>query len=500
MLRLALLVLLLASGAMPPGAALAQVPASAGALLERLDAASDLTDTAEREAALDAIWDALREADRIPFASGDSAVFLWRGAATGVAVAGDHTGWDPSRAPLARIGQGDIWARVERFPPEARLDYKLVLNGSTWVLDPHNPNRQWSGFGPNSELRMPLWRPAPETEIAPGVARGQMSAPVRVNSAAYGADVVYRVYTPAGYDRLADLPVVYATDGHEYADDRLGALRIVLDNLVATREVEPAIVVFIDPRLDGQNRRQAQYVQNQGFAAFVATELVPAIDAQYRTRADRDGRVILGTSLGGLFAAYLGVRHPETFGRLAIQSPAFWAGANPHWWTGPSIYDTVQASGAEWTVHMTTGTINDTEDGARRMRGVMEARGLELTYREVPEGHSWGNWRALLPDALRTLLPARGATPTEPPPGAAPRRFGIFPNPARAFATFEVAGVRAPTRIVCTDSLGREALAVTARGEAHAVRVPLAALAPGVYACTAGAGGSRVSKSLTVAR
>ena len=74
------------------------------------------------------------------------------------------------------------------------------------------------------------------------------------------------------------------------------------DNLVADGRVEPCVVVFVDPRWAGQNRRQQQYVQNPGFAAFVAEELVPTIDAAYRTRPDRESRVILGTSLGGVFA------------------------------------------------------------------------------------------------------------------------------------------------------------------------------------------------------
>ena len=492
--------LLAALLALASGAA-AQPFESAGALLDSLDAASSIADADARDAALDAIWTDLRAAGQIPFAAGDSAVFLWRGVAGQVAVAGDHTGWTPARSPLTRIGQGDVWARAERFPPASRLDYKLVLNGSNWILDPANPQQQWSGFGPNSELRMPEWVFPDETEIRPGAARGSLSAPLTMQSAAYGAPVVYRVYTPAAYDRLANLPVIYVTDGHEYADDRLGALRVVLDNLVASGEAEPAIVVFIDPRYNGQNRRQAQYVQNEGFAAFVATELVPAIDAEYRTRADRDGRVILGTSLGGLFSASLGVQHPEVFGRIAIQSPAFWAGANPEWWTGPTIYEMVQASGAEWAVHMVTGTINDTEDGARRMRDVMQARGLDLTYAEVPEGHSWGNWRANLDDMLRTLLPAPGATVGDGAPEAPALRLGLFPNPARAHVTFEVAGADRPTEVVCADSLGREALrvATASRAEAHAVRVPLAALAPGIYVCTAGAGDARVTRTLTVA-
>lgn len=474
---------------------------SAGALLDSLDAASNLISSTEREAALDAIWADLRAADAIPFASGDSAVFLWRGAAASVRVAGDHTGWSPDQAPLARIGSGDVWARLERFPPAARLDYKLVVSGN-WILDPNNPNQQWSGFGPNSELRMPEWVFPEETEIGADIARGHLSAPITVQSTLYGAPVVYRVYTPARYEMLANLPVIYVTDGHEYADDRLGALRIVLDNLVARGEAEPAIVVFIDPRWQSANRRQDQYVQNPEFAAFIATELVPEIDRTHRTRADREARVILGTSLGGLFSAYLGVQHPDVFGRLAIQSPAFWASESPQWWTGPSIYDMVQASGATWDVHMTTGTINDTEDGARRMRDVMQGRGLALTYTEVPEGHSWGNWRALLDDMLRTLLPAPGATPTAPTPEASSLHLNVFPNPARAFVTFELPSSRGATRITCADSLGRQVLAVTtaARGDSHAVRVPLAALAPGLYTCTAASGEVRSTQTLTVTR
>ncbi|MEM6326433.1 MAG: alpha/beta hydrolase-fold protein [Bacteroidota bacterium] len=480
----------------------AQTFSSVPALLDSLQRSAALADPTERDAALDALWADLRAADRIPFVAGDSAMWLWRGNASTVTVAGDHTRWNPSVAPLTRLGESDLWARADRFPEAARLDYKLVVGGS-WILDPNNPHQQWSGFGPNSELRMPGWVFPEETVRQPGVSSGTLSPNVTITSAHVGTPVVYRVHTPAGYGAMDDLPVVYVTDGHEYADDRLGALRIVLDNLVAAGEMEPALVVFVDPRFSGTNRRQEQYIQNQGFARFMAEDLVPAIDAAYRTRTDRDSRVILGTSLGGLFSAYLGLRHPDVFGRLAIQSPAFWVSENPSAWTGPSIYQQVQASPDTWQIHMTTGTIHDTEAGARRMRDVMTARGLDVTYREVPEGHSWGNWRALLDEAFRTLLPPRASTETEAVTPEVPvLRLGVFPNPARAFVTFEVDGSPLPVRVACVDSLGREVLAVTtaARGEAHAVRVTTDGLAPGVYACTATAGGVRHTRSLTVAR
>ena len=220
--------------------------------------------------------------------------------------------------------------------------------------------------------------------------------------------------------------------------------------------------MFVDPRAVGNpsnNQRSEQYVQNPDFAAFIAEELVPAIDAGYRTQPDRDHRVILGTSLGGLFSAYLGLLHPDVFNRLAIQSPAFWVSESPDWWTGPSVYAMMaDAPDGTFMIHMSTGTINDTENGARQMRDVIESHDHVLTYREVPEGHSWGNWRALLDEMLMALLPGPAILPNEPttPSTETGLRLDSAPNPARGttrlrFTLPEAAEVS----LACFDVRGR---------------------------------------------
>ncbi len=458
---------------------------TAGALLDSLRAVAAIGDDAERDVALDALWDDLVAAGRVPFAAGGDAVFLWRGAAGTASVAGDHTGWSPR--PAERIGS--VWARVEAFDPAGRIDYKWVVDGS-WLVDPANPHQQWGGFGPNSELRMPEWVFPDETVQRPGLPSGTLSGPRTVASAHYEHPVTYRVWTPAVTG--ADHPTVYVTDGHEYADDRLGALPTVLDNLVAEGRIEPPVVVFIDPRVGGQNRRSDQYVQNPGFAAFVATELVPAVDAAYPTRAEREARVILGTSLGGLFSAYLGTEHPDVFGRLAIQSPAFWVSETAAW-SGPSIYERVAAAPDGLTVAMTTGTVNDTEEGARRMRDVLAARGGALTYLEVPEGHSWGNWRATLDVLLEALLPprpvARGNRPTD-----GSLRLVAFPNPTAGVLTLRAEGTAGPVQLACSDALGRTVW----RGAGPEAIVPAGRMAAGVYRCVAQAGLERAVRVGTV--
>jgi len=49
---------------------------------------------------------------------------------------------------------------------------------------------------------------------------------------------------------------------------------------------------------------------------------------------------------------------------------------------------------------MSTGVIFDTQNQARAMRDIMIQKGYPLLYKEVNEGHSWGNWRALIDEPL----------------------------------------------------------------------------------------------------
>ena len=504
-MRFVLLAVLTAALVQPAAAQ----PASARALLDAAAQAGAIADPAARAAAVSSLWASLRPGEatsRVPYVAGDTAVFVWRGTAATAAVAGDHTGWSPNAA-LARQGQSDLWLRMDRLNPAARVDYKIVLGGSNWILDPANPNRQSGGAGPNSELRMPAWRIEPLTVRTASVPQGTLGAAATLTGTGLPAPVVYRVWTPAGYAAGTDrLPVVYVTDGHEYADDALGAMRIVLDNAVAQRLIEPCVVVFIDPRdggvASGTNRRQQLFVNNPAFATFVAERLVPAVDAAYRTRADRDSRVILGTSLGGVFAAYLGATQPATFGRLAIHSPAFWISENAAWGTGPTIYTLVQQT-APGTIQvaMTTGTIRDTQAEAQRMRTILTGRSQALTYREVPEGHSWGNWRAHIDDVLIPLLPAR-ATASEALPAPSALRLAAAPNPTRAATAALRASLDAPAnaRLVCTDAQGRT---VADRTEAlsageHTLALGAPGLAAGVYACRLVAGADSAVTTLTV--
>ncbi len=355
----------------------------------------------------EAFWGRIKASGTLPLVFGQTAVFFWRGEASTVEWRGDLVGWEASPAARGRrIGATDIWTWRHELLPASRADYKIVVDGTTWLLDPGNPNQQVGGYGPNSEIRMPGWREPDSVRRRSGVARGTLGGDVAVASTKLGYAVTIRVYRPAGFDAtaVARLPVLYVTDGSDYWNDDMGSVVVTLDNLITDWRVPPLLAVFIDPwdRAAKVNRREKELVPNAAggcpFCEFVAAELVPLIDAEYPTLASPQHRAILGTSLGGLNAAFMALRYPEVFTLVGIQSPAL---GHAPWVLEELEKSAVRPERAfidvglyeEWCL-----------PEARRLRALLERRGTKVSYLEIPDGHSWGHWRGTVDDALVFLF------------------------------------------------------------------------------------------------
>jgi len=57
---------------------------------------------------------------------------------------------------------------------------------------------------------------------------------------------------------------------------------------------------------------------------FLANELKPYIDKNYRTEPNAENTAIIGSSLGGLISFYGGLKYPEVFGKIGALSTSFW--------------------------------------------------------------------------------------------------------------------------------------------------------------------------------
>jgi enterochelin esterase family protein len=347
--------------------------------------------TAIQSDQIDPFWDMVVATGQMPLIFDDFAVFLYRGQADSVVWRGDFA------ASYERQGQIDLWLMMKQFETDARLDYEILLNSSDYILDPLNPFIQVGGFGPKSVVRMPEYV-YPEFALSrDDVEHGSFSEDFTITSQNLGYDVNYRVYTAARYETLENLPVIYVTDGQDYANPEMGAMVNALDNLIADERIKPVIAVFIDPRdpTTGDNRRRQELVPDSldtcPFCDFVALELAPTIDAVYKTDPSPDARALVGFSLGGMFTAHMGLAYGDVFHQIAIQSPYV---------SGEWIFDTYQeADRLPLRVFLSHGTY-DEGAASLRLRDILETRDYPLLYIETHDGHSYGNVRGLLDDML----------------------------------------------------------------------------------------------------
>lgn len=237
--------------------------------------------------------------------------------------------------------------------------------------------------------------------LLPGTvnAAGTLSDNLRIESAALGYALQYRVYTPERMPRRERLPVLYITDGPGYINQ--GELPALLDAKIASGEIAPLIAVFVDARNPdnlGQNRRNQQFFCNPDYVKFFTDELITTIDDNYRTAAEREGRVILGLSFGGHNAACFGLMASDSFAGIAMQSPA----------NGEMVdelrYQYLLRDKLPLKLFLSVGLINDNTQAGQQFMETLQFKEYDMTYREVNEGHDWKNWKPLLDEVLATFF------------------------------------------------------------------------------------------------
>ncbi len=327
--------------------------------------------------------------------NGTNAYFIYSGSGNSVAVAGDFSGWSPSGRSFTKLGETNLWYRKEVFESNARLDYKLVI-GSNWILDPRNPNKIGGGFGGNSELAMPEYVQPWEVEVYANVPTGKLDE-VSIQSSFTGKSYTVKIYLPNDYSTNASYPVAYFQDGNDYLN--LAQTTTVIDNLIDTGTVEPLISVFVVP-----NERNVEYAFDDRFkyTDFFVNELVPYIDSNYSTDAIKERRAVIGDSYGGNISAIIAFTNPEVFGNCGIHSGAFQPNS---FHTNGIVMDGVKKD-------IKVATIWGTYEGAslppnmRKIKDYLLENEYDVIWKELPEGHSWGLWRATQDDMLAFFFPA----------------------------------------------------------------------------------------------
>jgi predicted alpha/beta superfamily hydrolase len=230
------------------------------------------------------------------------------------------------------------------------------------------------------------------------------------------------VYLPPGYDGGEQrYPVLYLNDGQNVFDQATAfsdewRVDETAQQLIKSCRIEPLIIVGI---YNAGDRRVDEYTPTVDpakggggadiYGRMLVDDLKPFIDATYRTLPDPENTALGGSSLGGLLTLYLGLRHPTTFGKLAVLSPSVW-------WGDGVIVREVEALPRKTPQRMWVDAGrregDDVIPDVRRLRDALVDKGWsigeDLMYFEARGGeHNERSWAKRVRPFLKFLFPPR---------------------------------------------------------------------------------------------
>jgi enterochelin esterase-like enzyme len=215
------------------------------------------------------------------------------------------------------------------------------------------------------------------------------------------------VYTPPDYDKDTGkrYPVLYLQHG-AFEDETgwgdQGRTNLIMDNLIAAGKSRPFIIVMDN---GGNNfasgpRRGAPPAPGgaggrprfdfSAFAKIMTEELIPFIDANYRTIADQPHRAMAGLSMGGAQTKQITLANLDKFSHIGLFSGGSIAANDP------ALADPAAFKQKVKVLFVSYGSKENTA-AAKTNHEALESLGIKNTYYESPNtAHEWQTWRRSL--------------------------------------------------------------------------------------------------------
>lgn len=237
------------------------------------------------------------------------------------------------------------------------------------------------------------------------------------------------VYTPSGYEQSNQrYPVLYLQHGwgeDETGWSHQGHENFILDNLIAANKAKPMIIVN-ENGMTGVNfappppprpgttpsapppspRSMANSMKEERYALFdsvIANDLVPFIDAHFRTIPDRDHRALAGLSMGGGQAVRIGMNHLNLFSYLGAFSPAFFIDDPSKDYDG-AFADPSKVNNKLHLLWIGVGTDDFLLGPVTQSHETLDRAGIKHVWVKSPGAHVWTVWRKYLADFAPRLF------------------------------------------------------------------------------------------------
>lgn len=205
------------------------------------------------------------------------------------------------------------------------------------------------------------------------------------------------VYTPPGYDQNPDkrYPVLYLQHGwgeNEYGWGVQGRAREIMDNLIAENKARPIIIVMIYGMTNETRMGGMRNFDIGPFETVLVKELVPFIDANFRTFSDQPNRAMAGLSMGAMETKTITLKNLDTFSHIGLFSGGSIAVTN--------IADMAAFKAKNKLVFVSYGSkeLGNSRGGDPKATAeALKQAGINSHFYVSPEtAHEWQTWRRSL--------------------------------------------------------------------------------------------------------
>ncbi|MBR2242025.1 MAG: esterase [Prevotella sp.] len=336
-----------------------------------------------------------------------------------VEVTGDFL---PEQSNVAALTEGPngVWSYTTgKLAPEM-YSYTFNIDGMTGVKDPANVyvNRDIISFT-NIFIVSDAKGDKGDLYRVNEVPHGNLSK-VWYNSPTLKMQRRMTVYTPAGYDKGKNYPVMYllhGAGGDENAWSELGRAAQIMDNLIATGKAKPMIVVMPNGNTDCQ-AAPGEWSRGMYQPSFMGSvnqrpiatmdesfmDIVKYIESHYKVAKGKKNRAICGLSMGGGHSFATSKRYPDAFNYVGL----FSAGLNIGGERNKSFYELLQQnkevqqqlsrlfSAKPALYWIAIGKTDFLYQQNADLRRYLDEKGYKYEYVETEGGHIWRNWRIYL--------------------------------------------------------------------------------------------------------
>ncbi len=202
------------------------------------------------------------------------------------------------------------------------------------------------------------------------------------------------VYTPPGYqnDTKTRYPVLYLQHGwgeDETAWSNQGRANLIMDNMIAEGKIKPFIIVMTYGMTNDVKMGGMASFKVEGFQTVLVDELIPYVDANFRTIADQAHRAMAGLSMGGMETHAITLARPEVFSYFALLSGGTY--------TPTEIKDKSKVK----LIFMSAGS-RENPDAVKKAAATLKEAGFNaVSYVSENTAHEFQTWRR----SLRELAP-----------------------------------------------------------------------------------------------